>query len=92
MPEMTRSWVVAASPKHPELRFEIREPPFAGDNLGLKTWGTAFAISKNLESLGDDHFSHLINNTADYFTSEAGLTLTVPKVRALEYVDSTPIP
>lgn len=86
MPEMTRSWIVTASLKHSELRFDIREPPFEGDNLGLKTWGTAFAISKKLESLGTNHFSHLLNKTEDYFTSEAGLTLAVPKVRVLEYV------
>jgi hypothetical protein len=50
MPEMTRTWIIPASESHPELSFRIREPPLTGDNLGLKTWGTAFTIAKRLES------------------------------------------
>lgn len=65
MPEMIRTWVVPTSAKLPELKFEIREPPLTGDNLGLKTWGTAFAIVKKLEELGSKYFEHLLNTEND---------------------------
>ena len=61
MPEMIRTWTVPASTSLPELKFDIREPPLTGDNLGLKTWGTAFAIVKKLEELGRKYFNHLLN-------------------------------
>jgi hypothetical protein len=61
MPEMIRTWTVPASAALPELKFDIREPPLTGDNLGLKTWGTAFAIVKKLEELGSKYFNHLLN-------------------------------
>jgi hypothetical protein len=92
MPEMTRIWVIPASNNHPELRLEIREPPLTGDNLGLKTWGTAFAVSKKLEELGTKYFNHLIHGTEDYFTTETGSNLTMPKMRVLECVSSNWLP
>jgi hypothetical protein len=60
MPEMTRTWTILASESHPELSFRIREPPLTGDNLGLKTWGTAFTIAKKLESFTDLLFPSLV--------------------------------
>jgi hypothetical protein len=60
MPEMTRTWIIPASESHPELSFRIREPPLTGDNLGLKTWGTAFTIAKKLESFTDLLFPSLV--------------------------------
>jgi hypothetical protein len=86
MPEMTRSWAIPASPNHSELKLEIREPPLTGDNLGLKTWGTAFVISKNLEDLGTKYFSHLLDHTEDIFTTETGSLFTIPRVQILECV------
>ncbi|KAG0652038.1 elongation factor methyltransferase 2 [Hyphodiscus hymeniophilus] len=59
MGEMIRTWVVPSSTNFPELKFEIREPPLTGDNLGLKTWGTAFAIVKKLEDIGNKYLNHL---------------------------------
>ncbi|TVY65670.1 Protein-lysine N-methyltransferase EFM2 [Lachnellula suecica] len=59
MGEMSRTWVVPASESHPDLNIEIREPPLTGDNLGFKTWGTAWAIAQELESIGKEHFQHL---------------------------------
>ncbi|KAH8597471.1 putative methyltransferase-domain-containing protein [Bisporella sp. PMI_857] len=76
MPEMTRTWVVPASEKLPQLHFEIREPPLTGDNLGLKTWGTAFAVSKILEKLGNDYFCHVINPPRNNYTTATGSTFT----------------
>lgn len=49
MGELNRTWTIPASKRLPELAFTIREPPLTGDNLGLKTWGTAFTIAKRLE-------------------------------------------
>jgi len=51
MGELNRTWTIPASKRLPELSFTIREPPLTGDNLGLKTWGTAFTIAKRLEYL-----------------------------------------
>jgi hypothetical protein len=62
MPEMIRTWVVPSSATLPELRFDIREPPLTGDNLGLKTWGTAFAIVKRLEEIGTKYLSHFLDS------------------------------
>lgn len=61
MPEMTRTWLIPSSPT--DLQFSIREPPLTGDNLGFKTWGTAFTIAKLLDSLGTSYFSHLLSNS-----------------------------
>ena len=58
---MIRTWTVPATGIFEELKFEIREPPLTGDNLGLKTWGTAFAIVKKLRSFGYDYFRYLID-------------------------------
>lgn len=86
MPEMTRTWVIPASHTHPELKFEIREPPLTGDNLGFKTWGTAFAISKKLEELGSRFFHHLIHGVEDNVACEAGSNPMMSRMRVLEYV------
>jgi hypothetical protein len=59
MPEMTRTWTIPASSKLPEIKFDIREPPLTGDNLGLKTWGTSYVIAKKLENFGIHNLDHL---------------------------------
>jgi hypothetical protein len=61
MPEMTRTWLIPTPTSSSPLAFSIREPPLTGDNLGLKTWGTAFTMAKKLDDLGSKHFSHLFN-------------------------------
>jgi len=77
MPEMTRGWIIPASDLHPELEFEIREPPITEDNLGFKTWGTAFAISKLLEILGKKYFKHVQNIPRNTYTTSSGFTFTM---------------
>jgi hypothetical protein len=84
MPEMTRIWVVDASQGHPELKFHIREPPLTGDNIGLKTWGTAFSIAKKIEEIGSQHFSHLLAGHNDSFTTSGGTSFTRKDIRVLE--------
>lgn len=84
MPEMVRTWIVPASATLPELRVDIREPPLTGDNLGLKTWGTAFAIVKKLEELGNKYFDHLL-----VFTPEPGLGTERLGTRVLELGSGT---
>jgi hypothetical protein len=86
MPDITRTWVIPTSATHSELKFQIREPSLTGDNLGLKTWGTAFAISKKLEDLGEKFFNHLTEGTKNMFTTGSGATLTMPKMRVVEFV------
>lgn len=40
--------------EHPKTHLElhIREPPLTGDNLGLKTWGSAWTMAQLLPELG----------------------------------------
>jgi Lysine methyltransferase len=64
MPEMTRTWLVPGPITTSPLTFSIREPPLTGDNLGLKTWGTAFTMAKKLDYLGTKYLSHLFNENA----------------------------
>jgi hypothetical protein len=64
MPEMTRTWLVPTPINTSPLAFSIREPPLTGDNLGLKTWGTAFTIAKKLDDLRTKYFSHLFYRQA----------------------------
>jgi len=86
MPEMSRTWIIPASKTQPELKIEIREPSLTGDQLGLKTWGTAFALAKRLEHIGSKYFEHLIKGGKDIFTTSNGTPFTRPKMRVLEYV------
>ena len=72
MGEMTRTWVIPASSSIPELEFEIREPPLTGDNLGLKTWGTAYAMSKSLENLKTRYLNSLFSCQMKSVDSNAG--------------------
>lgn len=58
MGELNRTWTIPSSDTLPEMSFEIREPPLTGDNLGFKTWGTAFAIAKKLDYIG----THMLND------------------------------
>ena len=63
--QMDRTFVIPASATFPELRIDIREPGIVEDNLGLKTWGTAHAIAKILEEIGQKYFYHLIHEDAN---------------------------
>jgi hypothetical protein len=83
MPEMTRTWVIPASANLPEFKFDIREPPLTGDNLGLKTWGTSYVIARNLESFGMKYFNHRFDRSTVYSTSAERKTL-LPSTRVLE--------
>lgn len=49
MPALLRTWNFSTR------QVVICEPPLTGDHLGLKTWGTAFAIAKKLEELGTQY-------------------------------------
>ncbi|KAL3425068.1 hypothetical protein PVAG01_04349 [Phlyctema vagabunda] len=62
MPEMTRDWQIPYE-GHPDLSLTIREPPLTGDNLGFKTWGTAFTMSKELAPLKTQYLSHLFHDS-----------------------------
>jgi hypothetical protein len=65
MPEMTRTWLVPAPTTASPLAFSICEPPLTGDNLGLKTWGTAFTMAKKLDDLAAKYFPHLISESTN---------------------------
>jgi Lysine methyltransferase len=83
MPEMTRTWIVPASADLPEIRFDIREPPLTGDNLGLKTWGTSYVIAKKLEDFGIQSLDHLFTKSRSASASPSIRTLH-PERKVLE--------
>ncbi|KAH7319137.1 putative methyltransferase-domain-containing protein [Rhexocercosporidium sp. MPI-PUGE-AT-0058] len=60
--EMTRTWVIPKSLALPEIRFDIREPPLTGDQIGLKTWGTSYVLAKRLEFIGSEYLGPIIND------------------------------
>jgi len=53
----TRAWEIS-----PDLKLEIHEPPLTGDNLGFKTWGSAYRLAKRLRLIGE---THLVGTTRD---------------------------
>jgi hypothetical protein len=55
MSSITRSFRVEE-----KLELSLHEPALTGDNLGLKTWGTAFLVAKALPSIASQHLSHLL--------------------------------
>ncbi|RDW87735.1 hypothetical protein BP5796_03429 [Coleophoma crateriformis] len=59
MPEMIRLWKIPGSSTCPSISLQIREPPLTGDNLGFKTWGTAFTMAKELEDLQAKYLQHI---------------------------------
>jgi len=83
MGEISRAWVIPRSEKLPVLRIEIREPPLVGDDLGFKTWGTAWAIAQELEAIGAEHFQHLLQNH-ETFTTASGQPIRQMQTRVLE--------
>src|SRR6266849_2107310 len=82
MPEMTRTWIIPASSNLPEIKFDIREPPLTGDNLGLKTWGTSFVIAKKLENFGISYLDHLFTKPG-ISISGASKRLLFPNTKVL---------
>ncbi|KAG9238071.1 hypothetical protein BJ875DRAFT_95839 [Amylocarpus encephaloides] len=58
--EMSRTWTLPATSNHESaVDIVIREPSLTGDDLGLKTWGTAWAMAQILPRLRTDYLSHL---------------------------------
>ena len=83
MPEMTRTWIITASSSLPEVRFNIREPPLTGDNLGLKTWGTSYVVAKKLEDFGMKNLGHLFTKSGAS-TGYASKTSLLTNIKVLE--------
>jgi hypothetical protein len=77
MPDMTRTWVIPASDCLPEIKIDLREPTLTGDNLGLKTWGTAYALALILEQIGTEYLSQLLSKRDTYATA-TGEEVLVP--------------
>jgi hypothetical protein len=84
MPEMTRTWVIPASDCLPEIEIDLREPTLTGDNLGLKTWGTAYALALILEEVGAEYLSQLLKNRDTYATA-TGKEILIPCTKGACY-------
>ncbi|KAK6520220.1 hypothetical protein TWF506_000500 [Arthrobotrys conoides] len=48
MPSLDRSFRIPSLSSSNELEIKIHEPTWDGDNLGLKTWGAAYALGKRI--------------------------------------------
>lgn len=58
MGEITRRWPFE-SHDYPAFSLAIREPPLTGDSLGLKTWGSSYALSQLLHGFAAGPLAHL---------------------------------
>ncbi len=60
MPAITRSFKIKSSNENEEdLEISLHEPTLTGDDLGLKTWGSAYLMSQKLRAIASSHLSHL---------------------------------
>ncbi|KAL8350389.1 hypothetical protein RB598_005615 [Gaeumannomyces tritici] len=59
MGEITRRWPFE-SKDYPVFELTIREPPLTGDSLGLKTWGSSYALARMLHQFAAGPLSHLL--------------------------------
>lgn len=59
MGEITRRWPFE-SKDYPVFELTIREPPLTGDSLGLKTWGSSYALARMLHHFASGPLSHLL--------------------------------
>ncbi|KAL2165303.1 hypothetical protein VTH06DRAFT_600 [Thermothelomyces fergusii] len=58
MGEITRRWPFEDH-GHGAFSLVIREPPLTGDSLGLKTWGSSYALARLLHQFADGPLAHL---------------------------------
>ncbi|KAK4136541.1 hypothetical protein BT67DRAFT_416686 [Trichocladium antarcticum] len=64
MGEIIRQWPFE-SPDDGTFRLTIREPPLTGDSLGLKTWGSSYALAQLLHGFAAGPLAHLFAPGAD---------------------------
>ncbi|KAK4147758.1 S-adenosylmethionine-dependent methyltransferase [Dichotomopilus funicola] len=58
MGEITRCWPFS-SRDYGAFDLTIREPPLVGDSLGLKTWGSSYALAQLLQDIAARCLTHL---------------------------------
>jgi ribosomal protein L11 methylase PrmA len=58
MGEITRRWPFEDN-GHGAFSLAIREPPLTGDSLGLKTWGSSYALAQLLHEFASGPLAHL---------------------------------
>lgn len=58
MGEIIRQWPFE-SQDHASFSLAIREPPLTGDSLGLKTWGSSYALAQLLHEFAAGPLAHL---------------------------------
>ncbi|KAK4105731.1 hypothetical protein N658DRAFT_417009 [Parathielavia hyrcaniae] len=60
MGEMTRRWPFE-NDGYGAFSLAIREPPLTGDSLGLKTWGSSYALAQLLNEFASGPLAHLFS-------------------------------
>jgi hypothetical protein len=58
MGEITRRWPFEID-GYGAFSLTIREPPLTGDSLGLKTWGSSYALAQLLHEIAAGPLAHL---------------------------------
>ncbi|KAI7923857.1 Protein-lysine N-methyltransferase rrg1 [Pyricularia oryzae] len=64
MGEIVRSWPFESENGYAPFELVIREPPLTGDSLGLKTWGSSYALARMLGEFAAGPLQHLIQSPA----------------------------
>jgi hypothetical protein len=59
MGEITRRWPFENPAYGEPFSLAIREPPLTGDSLGLKTWGSSYALAQLLHEFAAGPLAHL---------------------------------
>ncbi|TLS28004.1 hypothetical protein PpBr36_00708 [Pyricularia pennisetigena] len=62
MGEIIRSWPFESQNGYSPFELVIREPPLTGDSLGLKTWGSSYALAQMLGQFAVGPLQHLIQS------------------------------
>ncbi len=61
MGEMVRRWPFDGHGCYPSFELVIREPALTGDSLGLKTWGSSYALAQMLHDFSGSSLRHLLS-------------------------------
>ncbi len=61
MGEMVRRWPFDGHGCYPPFELVIREPALTGDSLGLKTWGSSYALAQMLHDFSGSSLRHLLS-------------------------------
>lgn len=92
MGAITRTFTIPFETRASDLAIAIHEPSLTGDNLGLKTWGSAFLMAQKLATIDDDYLCHLDSPSVLELGSGTGLAGMVAAALWSTHVQLTDLP